>query len=108
MGNSDVFMQPILYWLFMAALCLDGVLILARHFLKDETIEKKRMFLFYCVTGAAALFLFFLSRIGLKLQDSASWVLVQDLSAAVTVIAGFFVYYTYPELWAQKPKGKRK
>jgi hypothetical protein len=108
MGNSDIFMQPILYWLFMAALVLDGVLILACHFNNNETLEKKRVFLFYAVTGMAAFFLFFLSRIGLKLQDSASWVLVQDLSAAVTVIAGFFVYYTYPELWAQKPKGKRK
>jgi hypothetical protein len=108
MSSSDIFMQPIWYWLFMTDICWDGILIAARLFIKDDVIEKKRMFLFYCVTGAAALFLFFLSRIGLKLQDSASWVLVQDLSAAVTVIAGFFIYYTYPELWAQKPKGKRK
>jgi hypothetical protein len=101
-------MQPVLYWLFIAALVLDVVLILVRHFNKDETLEKKRMFLFYAVTGAAAFFLFFLSRIGLKLQDNAIWYLVQDLSAAITVIAGFFVFYTYPEFWAQKPKGKRK
>ena len=106
MSGSDNFIQPILYWLLMTCLFLDGILILARHFIKDEAVEKKRMFLFYCTLGATMFFMFFLAQIGLKSQDNASWGLVADLSGGGSIVLGFFIFYTYSDLWTQKLTGK--
>lgn len=108
MSNFDTQIQTVFFWLFLICVFLDGVLILVRHFIKDEIMEKKRMFLFYCAMGATMLFLFFLSQLGLKIQDSASWGLVAYLSGAGIIILGFFIFYTYPELWLRRPKGKTK
>ena len=102
------FIQPILFWLFLLCIFLDGVVILARFYVKDPAMEKKRNFLLYCSLGSTMVLMFFLSLIGLQMPDNAVWNVPAWLGGLGSVILISFAFNTYSELWAQSPKRKAK
>ncbi len=111
MNSFFSFVQFILFWPFIIFVFLVAIAILARFFIKDPTMEKKRIFLFYSFLGIAMSFLFLLSLVQffyIRLEDLTVWNLVVVLSGTGVAIMSFFVFNSYSEFWLQPKKGKAK
>ena len=103
MNNFIYNLEPIFQWLFFLGVLADVILVVSRHFIKNESTEKKRSYLFYCALEATMVFLFVLGLYGVNMPDHAIWNLVIELSGGMTIIMGFFVAKTYADLWLQLP-----